>query len=615
MSEKQNKQHQELIEESWQRCEKLGLDHSTQPDFQRLNQGELSDLRDEHRFLVQTTGTEVLPYYENILANSQSLILLADQHGQILNTWGDRRFLEPIHRDHLQPGVAWREKFTGTNAIGTALASGQAVQVQRDEHFLKANRFMIGSAAPIFNANRDLLGVLDISSDAYLPHSHTFGMVKLMTQSVENRLIFSMFSDEQFLLTFNANEDIIDSQWSGLIVFNDEGTIISANRRAELLLSYDLALANIEDIFDCSLRDLKNHPEQQPMGLLALGKYRMHGLIRKPSQQVVQAVDFRQPKASRSQSGIITLDQISLGDERVNRAVLQAKRLFEKDIPILIHGETGVGKEVFVSALHEQSVRSKFPLMAVNCAAIPSELVESELFGYEKGAFTGANAKGSIGLIRKAHKGTLFLDEIGEMPLSVQARLLRVLQERKVIPLGSTEAFPIDIRLVSATNRSLREEVEKGQFRQDLYYRVSGLNLELPPLRDRQDKQRIFQQVHDLFRLDNQPAPLPKEVLELFARHPWPGNIRQLVSVIQIALAMADQDPIEAWHLPDDFFMDLEKPNSPSPDQPASTVNQDQHLRNTYELNEGNISKTAKDLGISRNTLYKRLKELGIKDS
>jgi len=618
------------IKESWQRCELYGLEQSNQPQLQRLGQSEQNSLDEEYHRLIKTTGNEVLPYYENILSNTQCLILLTDNQGQVLNSWGDKRFLASPNKALFEKGVDWKERNNGTNAIGTALACGEAVQIQQDDHFLKANRFMIGSASPIYDVNRTLLGVLDISSDAYLPQSHTLGMVKLMSQSIENRLIISTFSDEHFLLTFNTNFDNLDSQWSGIIVFNEGGTIISANRRAEILLCYDLALVNITDIFNVPLQKLKNQLPNLPFSFRALNKYQMHGFIKAPIKNEIQPVDFRHNAPTASDVDIISLEQFSFGDEKISRCIEQAERVIDKDIPILIHGETGVGKEVFVKGLHHYSQRSMHPLVAVNCAAIPSDLVESELFGYEKGAFTGASSKGSIGFIRKAHKGTLFLDEIGEMPLSVQSRLLRVLQERTVTPLGSTENYHVDIKLISATNRSLRMDVESGQFRQDLYYRVSGLNLELPPLRERTDRKQLFHQVNALYSHGSENEKLSPEIVELFNQHPWPGNVRQLVSVIQIAQAMSDDEPIQTRHLPDDFFEDL-KQNKINKKQlvNSETVQSEQTIEHltiedkisadraelllVYNEYKGNISQTAKALAISRNTLYKRLKEIGIR--
>jgi transcriptional regulator with PAS, ATPase and Fis domain len=323
---------------------------------------------------------------------------------------------------------------------------------------------------------------------------------------------------------------------------------------------------------------------------------------------------FAEPKSVevplKPPAGAISLSTLHFGDSRVEKAVRQAERLLEKDIPLLIHGETGVGKEVFVKALHQASSRSKQAFIAVNCAAIPAELVESELFGYEKGAFTGANQKGSIGLIRKADRGTLFLDEIGDMPLPTQARLLRVLQERCVQPVGSSELFPVDLRIISATNRSLREQVQLGRFREDLYYRIGGLTLELPPLRERSDKEALFKRLWEQHREPTQWAGLSQEVLELFSRHPWPGNLRQVSSVMQVALAMAEEQPVRLEHLPDDFFVDLEMEPVESAAPLGLDLNDIEALNRELKAAGGNISHLARRLGVSRNTLYKRLRQI-----
>lgn len=548
--------HDAIIQDSWSRCRAFGLDHQSAPAFEQLPPEAIARLLESQHSLVQTTHQEVLPYYENILSNSNCLIMLADNQGQVLTSWGTQRFIEPGLTRGFSAGASWMERCSGTNAIGTALACEQAVHIEHDEHFLKANRFMTGSAAPIFDAERQVIAVLDVSSDSYLPPSHTLGMVKMMSQTVENRLILNLFHGQHFQLTFNTGLNNLDSQWAGLLIFDESGQVLSANRRADNLLGISLSRVSVESLFKVSLSELLNQPEGLPFALQASGRNRFQCLLKRPKQAPVQAPLVVEP-AVTAPAGI-SLSTLHFGDSRVEKAVRQAERLLEKDIPLLIHGETGVGKEVFVKALHQASSRSKQSFIAVNCAAIPAELVESELFGYEKGAFTGANQKGSIGLIRKADKGTLFLDEIGDMPLPTQARLLRVLQERCVQPVGSSELFPVDIRIISATNRSLREQVQLGRFREDLYYRIGGLTLELPPLRERSDKQALFKRLWEQHREPSQWAGLSREVLELFGRHPWPGNLRQVSSVIQVALAMAEEQPVRLEHLPDDFFVDLE---------------------------------------------------------
>ncbi|VVP65863.1 Acetoin catabolism regulatory protein [Pseudomonas fluorescens] len=599
--------HDAIIQDSWKRCRAFGLSHQSTPAFDQLPAEGIAQLLESQHSLVQTTHQEVLPYYENILSNSNCLIMLADNQGQVLTSWGTQRFIEPSLTRGFSAGASWMERCSGTNAIGTALACEQAVHIEHDEHFLKANRFMTGSAAPIFDAERKVIAVLDVSSDSYLPPSHTLGMVKMMSQTVENRLILNLFHGQHFQLTFNTGLNNLDSQWAGLLIFDESGQVLSANRRADNLLGVRLSRVSVESLFKVSLLELLNQPEGLPFSLQTSGRNRFQCLLKRPKQVAIQARVFTEPVVAAPAA--ISLSTLHFGDSRVEKAVRQAERLLEKDIPLLIHGETGVGKEVFVKALHQASSRSKQPFIAVNCAAIPAELVESELFGYEKGAFTGANQKGSIGLIRKADKGTLFLDEIGDMPLPTQARLLRVLQERCVQPVGSSELFAVDIRIISATNRSLREQVQLGRFREDLYYRIGGLTLELPPLRERSDKQALFKRLWEQHREPSQWAGLSHEVLELFDRHPWPGNLRQVSSVMQVALAMAEEQPVRPEHLPDDFFVDMEMEPVDTPQPLAVDLDDAEDLNRQLQAVGGNISHLARRLGVSRNTLYKRLRQ------
>ncbi|MBV4457746.1 sigma-54-dependent Fis family transcriptional regulator [Pseudomonas sp. COR58] len=599
--------HDAIVQTSWSRCRAYGLSHQSVPAFDQLPAAGIARLLDSHHSLVQTTHQEVLPYYENILSNSNCLIMLADNQGQVLTSWGTQRFIEPSLARGFQVGASWMERSSGTNAIGTALACEQAVHIEHDEHFLKANRFMTGSAAPIFDAERKVIAVLDVSSDSYLPPSHTLGMVKMMSQTVENRLILNLFRGQHFELTFNTGLNNLDSQWAGLLIFDESGQVLSANRRADNLLGLRLSRVSVESLFQVSLLELINQPDGLPFALQTAGRNRFQCLLRRPKQALVQPRVFAEPKAAAPAA--VSLGTLHFGDSRVEKAVRQAERLLEKDIPLLIHGETGVGKEVFVKALHQASSRSKQAFIAVNCAAIPAELVESELFGYEKGAFTGANQKGSIGLIRKADKGTLFLDEIGDMPLPTQARLLRVLQERCVQPVGSSELFAVDLRIISATNRSLREQVQLGRFREDLYYRIGGLTLELPPLRERSDKEALFKRLWEQHREPTQWAGLSQEVLQLFGRHPWPGNLRQVSSVMQVALAMAEDQPVRPEHLPDDFFVDLDMEPVETMAPLGIDLNDAEALNRELLAAGGNISHLARRLGVSRNTLYKRLRQ------
>ncbi len=586
--------HDQLIQASWARCRDYGLDHQSAPDFGELSAACLGELLERQQILLRTTRDEVIPQFNHLLGNSSYLIMLSDDQGQLLETWGTRRFIDPRQQHGFVAGARWLEQGTGTNAIGTALACSEAVHVGQDEHFLKRNRYMASAAAPLFDAERRLIGVLDVSSDSYLPASQTLGMVRMMSQSLENRLIIARYAGQYRQLSFNTGSNNLDSQWAGLLLFDDRGRVLAANRRADSLLGQPALQHSLEHLFQTSLPELLQHAAGQPFAVQVPGRNRFHCLLREPLTSPSTATN-RPPPADC--------------DPRIAKALRQAGLLLEKDIALLIQGETGVGKEVFVKALHEASSRRNQPLIAVNCAAIPAELVESELFGYEKGAFTGAHHKGNPGLIRKAEHGIVFLDEIGDMPLPTQARLLRFLQTRCIQPLGSGDPVPVDIRVISATHQDLSERVRQGRFRQDLYYRIAGLSLTLPPLRERSDRLALIEQIHQHYRDADAPPQLDNKVVQHLLQHPWPGNLRQLASTLQVALALAGQQPVALEHLPDSFFSELPASQTVESSPPCASDEHDLNLR--LQALKGNVSALARDLGISRTTLYKRLHAQG----
>jgi transcriptional regulator with PAS, ATPase and Fis domain len=313
------------------------------------------------------------------------------------------------------------------------------------------------------------------------------------------------------------------------------------------------------------------------------------------------------------------LTALESDDPQVTSVIRQVRRVIGRDIPILIQGETGTGKELFARAIHGESPRAAGPFVAVNCASIPEGLIESELFGYEEGAFTGARKRGYAGRILLADGGTLFLDEIGDMPLNLQARLLRVLQERVVVPLGGVQAQPVDIAIICATHRRLKEAITEGRFREDLYYRLNGMQVRLPALRERTDLDALVAQMIEQLGADAGRVRASKDVLELFGRHRWPGNLRQLSSLLRTALAMLDsEEVIEIRHLPEDFLEDVGAQPAPAgaseaPAAPGSAGTLEQQeadaIRNALRVNGGNVSAAARALGISRNTIYRRLNE------
>jgi transcriptional regulator of acetoin/glycerol metabolism len=315
------------------------------------------------------------------------------------------------------------------------------------------------------------------------------------------------------------------------------------------------------------------------------------------------------------------LAALDTGDAALRAAIARVRRVLDKAaIPLLLHGETGTGKDVFARALHASSGRRGKPFVAVNCAALPETLIEAELFGHCPGAFTGASRQGSLGRIREADGGTLFLDEIGDMPLALQARLLRVLEAREVTPLGSSAAVAVDFRLVCASHRRLKEEVAAGRFREDLYYRLNGLTLTLPPLRDRSDLATLVD------RLLKAEAPdrtlrMDETLLAALARLPWPGNVRQLAHALRTAVALLDEGAsvLTESELPEELQTELTAAAQTSTtgqagvcaDQSATDdLRQltDARIRMTLAAVGGNVSEAARKLGISRNTLYRRLR-------
>ncbi|MDX1557516.1 MAG: sigma-54-dependent Fis family transcriptional regulator [Marinobacter sp.] len=618
--------YRSVITDSWNRCIALGLDHDHEPTPLKPDPARLEEINRQHSELLAVTEAEVLPYYRNVLSNSRCLIVLADQFATVLNSWGDERITETRLKPWFQTGANWQEQNCGTNAIGTSIAVSAPVQIQRNEHFLKTNRSIISSAAPIFDAHRHIAGVLSVFSDAYLPQAHTLGMVRLLSQSVENRLINRQFGPDHFQITLNTTADNFDSPWSGILMCDESGQIIASNQRADQLLGMNAVEACLDDLFRVRRNHILGHPETETLQLTTRSKVRLSARIKRPTRVVETAIKPEPspaPEDIRQSAHPLDIENLDYGDSVVKRCATQGLRVLERGLPILITGETGVGKEVLVKALHRASHRRDQPLVAVNCAAIPPELVESELFGYEAGAFTGARAQGSLGFIRKAHKGVLFLDEIGEMPLSAQSRLLRVLQERVVTPVGSTDSVPVDILLVTATNRPLTTHIGNGHFRADLYYRINGLCVELPALRNRADRRMLIQSLYARHRDPGQSQQLSPKVLSALENHPWPGNIRQLVNVLRVAIAIADGEDVQVWHLPEDFLAEFEISSARESDLQISEhdvsgfqVEPEDTLAKTlqvYRKCTGNVSQAARELAISRNTLYKRLRELGIR--
>lgn len=412
----------------------------------------------------------------------------------------------------------------------------------------------------------------------------------------------------------------------GILAVSADGWIVGANRVALTQLGLhmgDVGATPLAQVLDVRLDDLLSHLHRRPQQPQAL---RLRGGALLYAQVQLDAAAWpavHKPTANTSSAAAPddALARLDTGDARWRAAADKARRVVGKPIPVLIQGESGVGKEVFARALHASGPRRAAPFVAINCAAIPENLIESELFGHVAGAFTGARKEGHLGHLREAHGGTLFLDEIGDMPLALQTRLLRVLQERSVTPVGASKAVPVDFALVCATHNQLMQAAEQGRFRQDLYYRINGLTVQLPALRERSDFVALLRRLlSDLATEQGLPVDVEvaPDLLARLAAYSWPGNLRQLASVLRTACAMLveGEDTLRWEHMPDDLVQALEvaplafghPPDTPTAPaalslQQLSTAAIDQAL----QAARGNMSQAARQLGISRQTLYRKL--------
>ncbi|RSM32735.1 sigma-54-dependent Fis family transcriptional regulator [Aeromonas salmonicida] len=537
------------IQRSWQRCLHQGLLRQQSADLDLLPQGELSARQEEHRTLITCFQRFVLPLFAQLLAGRPCRLLLCDGEGAILAASGDDGFARHAERIFLRSGARWGEASKGTNAIGTALAEQSEVQVLGSEHFFAQHSFLSCSACPLLGPDGQLLGVLDISTDAAHHDGDMLGTVRLLAMTLENALLARQ---PGWLVDLDPQ-----SLWSARLLLGEGGELLGANRA----------------------------------GRLWLGQHRFDGqqLLRERRGLRLVSEPVVAPRQTAQQGSA----QVPL-------------KMLERGISLLVEGETGSGKEHLVRALHRQSSRQDKPLVCVNCGALPADLVEAELFGYVGGAFSGARSQGSQGYLRAAHGGILMLDEIGELPLLAQTRLLRVLQERSVTPVGSHRPEPVDFWLVSASHRDLAAMVQAGTFREDLYYRVCGWRQQLTPLRawSQGDRQGLIQRL--LSEMDPALQLTPAAEQQLLA-HPLPGNVRQLKQALEVACVLAEGlGWIEPAHL------HLPAASAAASSQASAVTLREQNLlrvQQTLAACGGNVSEAARQLGISRTTLYRALRE------
>ena len=580
----------EPILNSWRRCAARGLDSAALPRLEPMTSHELRAVAERHEKLRRLCRPEVESLYADAMQTG-CVVILTDADGLILDTLGNADFAARAAQVALRPGVLWGESTTGTNAVGTALVEGRPITVHGGEHYYDPHGILSCSASPILDPYGQTVGALDLSGPAAVDHRHALGLVRMAVEQIEHR-----FFDEDFggrrVMRVQADRALLGTAREGVLVFEDD-RLVAANRTGLALIGADwsqLGVQRADALFGHLPRaDGADHVLRDMTG---------RELFVRIDGSDHETVARSRPASSPPR------DQGPLLRPGDREAISRAVRMVEADVPVLVRGETGTGKEMVAHEIHRRSSRADGPFVAVNCAAIPETLIEAELFGYEEGAFTGARRHGRKGLLREAQGGVLFLDEIGDMPLALQSRLLRVLQEREVAPLGGGKPVKVDFALLCATHRDLRALVEAGGFRSDLYFRIAHYVVELPPLRAFDDRHATIRTLWA--RLVEDPRLTLSEACEdRLAAYGWPGNFRQLAGLLRALAALAEPfRPVEVDMLPADI---LEAPATPLAAPMSLEALTVEAMRRTLDACGGNVSQAAKKLGVNRSTLYRRL--------
>jgi sigma-54 dependent transcriptional regulator, acetoin dehydrogenase operon transcriptional activator AcoR len=623
------------VTRSWQRCVKeYGIEPSTPRRNSVLDPQNVRDAQQRMGELLRVARAEMESLYEQI-AGSGFAVILSDTQGAVMNTITDPTLQREFRQAGLWLGALWDERHEGTNGIGTCLAEGCAVTVHREEHFRGYNIGLSCSGAPILDPRGQMLAVLDASSvnsnDSRLVQRHTMALVNMSANLISRWNFLNEFG-HAWVLRFHSRPEFVGLLHEALLAIDGSGTILAVNESAMLQLGNSSRAAFIgqpvSKFFKFDFETLEQRASSEPSTIwpvrdLAHGR-RFFALVRAPLRGTPRVNSLppieraAQPtEAQRQEAGRHVSE-----DPIMCKNLACARQLFAKQVPILLLGATGTGKEAFAKTLHRSSLWNDKPFVTVNCAAIPESLIESELFGYTRGAFTGASKDGRPGKILQSSGGTLFLDEIGDMPLTLQTRLLRVIEEREVVPLGSDQSMSVDLHVISATHRDIRQMIQAGEFREDLYYRLNGVTLQLPLLRDRSDKAAL---INTLLREENpdEPLQIAEDAFNKLLDYGWPGNIRQLRNALRTASALCRNGVIRVSNLPQEI-LDTDGrpvPAAPLPETshaeaatPSAALRQaecDVLLRELERL-RWNISRTAQALGISRNTLYRKIHKHGI---
>ncbi|UUZ83696.1 sigma-54-dependent Fis family transcriptional regulator [Paenibacillus sp. P26] len=583
MSVAEVRNHSEIVTNSWKRCQQHGLKPTDAADDQPLTGKRMDEILKENALLIRH-ASQIFGKMEYFIKQSGQATLLIDACGNIIYSVGDPDFSKRAVAVQPQVGANWAENRKGTNAIGVAINERIPVRVHASEHYCQMNHFLTCASSPVFGPTGELLGVINFSSRQENFNAFSLALATMVAEALQNHLLIEE-SKKEHLITLKELECLAKHNPLPLLSLDHENTIIRANQAALRILGKDAVGKAFSGIEGFSVERIHDH-RQKVWRSVAVQK---------------QVINVKRLYHFSDIAGSCP-------------AILEKKELAHKaastEFPVLLLGESGTGKELFAQSIHTASLRSNHSFIAVNCSAIPESLIESELFGYERGAFTGANREGNAGKFEAAHNGTIFLDEIGDMSLRAQAALLRVLQERTITPVGSVKSKPIDVRIIAATHKNLQTEIREGRFRADLYYRLKGIQITLPSLRERSD---IVQLAAHLLQKQAPNACLSEEAARMLAEYAWPGNIRELNSVLIQAAFLADGGTIRPEHLQLEHKDRTEREIRAAGDYGHSLKDAEiAAIKKALAATGWNMSKAAHLLEIGRTTLYRKIEEYKI---
>ena len=624
-----------IILESWQRSKVWGV-NPEENTIIPLDGKELDNKLKENRELIKISSP-LLDILASSVQGSGFRIDLLSKGIYILNQWGDCETLENSRKLGSCPGVCKSEKSAGTNAIGLAHFLKISIQLIGPEHYCGRLQQWTCSAAPIKDIFGNILGIINMTGNYKLVHKHTLGMVIATAKAIENQLHQNEISKKLEIENKYVNASI-ESNFDAVLIIDEKGKIIKANRVGEEMFGLPIdAILNhrCEDIFGVNnslIQVLVERKEinEEEVSLKVNGRDMVFYSTIRPifieSHELKGAVAFfREIKAVRRMAkryfiskAKFTFEDLIGRNKEFIKAITMAKKVANSSVKVLLEGETGTGKEIFAHAIHNFSSRRNNPFVAINCAAIPLELIESELFGYEEGAFTGARRGGLLGKIELAEGGTLFLDEISSMPLILQSKLLRVMETGVITRIGGRKEIVTDVRIISATNKDLWEEIRNGNFREDLFYRINLAMINLPPLRERkEDIPLLIEYFYNRKYGKNLKIEsiIEDKALQLLLPYKWPGNIRELENVVERTLLFLSGNKIKVNDLPPHLMQVINREidlNLNGGKVKKLEELEKESIIKALKICDGNITSAAQQLGIARNTFYVKMKKYGI---